>query len=107
MNLEIEGNWPTKSSYSFSLLESINGITKSVLDARRLAPDSDGQIVFFTEENEPIREATIEHCSRDLRDLLNHIEKRNFKPEKDIHVLATVEAKQLLETIKNSLPTEI
>jgi len=100
MNLEIEGNWPTKSTYSFSLLESINKITQSVLEGQRLVPDLGGQIVFFTEKNEPIRQATIKHCGEDIGDLLNHIKKRKFKAERDIHVLAMVEAKQLLETIK-------
>lgn len=101
MNSEIEGKWPIKSSYSFSLLKSINEITKNVLDGRRLTPDFHGQIVFFTEENEPIRQATIQHCRNDVADLLNHIEKRKIKPEKDIHFLELAKAKQLLETIIN------
>jgi len=98
MNFEAKVSWPGRSSKAFSLLKSINKITNSALEGRRLSPDTSNQIVYFAGDNDPLRQETLKHCREDLKGLLAHINEHRFKT-KNTHILSLAKTKLLLKRL--------
>ncbi len=99
MNFEAKASWPGRSSKAFSLLKSINKITNSTLEGRRLSPDTSNQIVYFAGDNDPLRQETLKHCREDLKGLLAHIDEHGFKTDKDTHILSLAKTKLLIKRL--------